>query len=67
MIKFIRRHGTKVIGFAQVTVGVLATATDLFSPDALKWILLVNGLLVAWRGYFNTLNTADDDGSQSGA
>ncbi len=60
MIEFIRRHGTKVIGFAQVTVGVLATATDIFSPTVLKWILLGNGLLVAWRGYFNTLNTSRD-------
>lgn len=60
MINFIRKHGTKVIGFAQVTVGVLATATDIFSPLALKWILLGNGLLVAWRGYFNTLNTSKD-------
>lgn len=47
-------HGTKVLGFAQVTVGVLATATDVFSDPVLKGLLLTNGLLVAWRGFFNS-------------
>lgn len=47
-------HGTKVLGFAQVTVGVLAGATDLFSPDVLKIFIVANGLLVAWRGFFNS-------------
>lgn len=65
MIGFIRAHGTKILGFAQVTVGVFAAATDLLSAAALKWILLVNGLLVAWRGYFNSLRD-QDDGQDSG-
>lgn len=66
MIEFIRAHGTKLLGFAQVTVGVLALATGIFSRTALEWIALASGLLTAWRGFFNTLHTRDD-GQDSGA
>lgn len=47
-------HGTKILGFLQVTIGVLAGATDIFSPAALKAFIVANGLLVAWRGFFNS-------------
>lgn len=50
-------HGTKLLGFAQVTVGTLAAATDVFSPPVLKAMLVANGLLVAWRGFFNSRGT----------
>lgn len=49
-----KRHGTKMIGFAQVTVGVLAVADGIFPPESMKWVLLASGLLTAWRGYFNS-------------
>jgi len=52
--QYLKLHGTKVLGFAQVTVGVFASATDLFSAVQLKAVLLANGLLVAWRGFFNS-------------
>jgi len=51
---FWRNHGTKALGFAQVTIGTLAAATDVFSASVLKALLLANGLLVAWRGFFNS-------------
>jgi len=51
---FLVLHGTKVLGFVQITLGAIAGATDLFDPGALKGILVVNGVLVAWRGYFNS-------------
>ena len=47
-------HGTKLLGFLQVTVGVLAAATDLFPPQTLKVMVIANGLLIAWRGFFNS-------------
>ena len=47
-------HGTKILGFLQVTIGSLAAATDIFSPQTLKALLIANGLLVAWRGFFNS-------------
>lgn len=56
VIQFFKDHGTKFLGFAQVTVGVFASATDLFSQAQLKTVLLANGLLVAWRGFFNSAN-----------
>lgn len=51
---YVSEHGTKVLGFLQVTVGVLAGATDILSPAALKVFIVANGLLVAWRGFFNS-------------
>ena len=47
-------HWTKILGFAQVTIGTLAVSTDIFSPAVLKLLLVANGLLVAWRGFFNS-------------
>lgn len=47
------QHRTTIFGFIQVTLGVLATSIDLFNPIALKWIILVNGLLTAWLGLYN--------------
>ena len=55
--QFFVAHGTKVLGFAQVTVGALAAATDVFSPKVLTGLLVANGLFIAWRGFFNTLRT----------
>lgn len=47
-------HGTKILGFTQVTIGALAASTDVFGPKTLKALLIANGLLVAWRGFFNS-------------
>lgn len=52
---FFRNHTTKVLGFAQVTIGVLAASVGVF-PDAwLKWLMMISGLLTAWRGWVNSL------------
>jgi hypothetical protein len=58
-----RDHGTKWIGFIQVTVGaVAANAGDLFTARTLKILLMISGLLTAWRGFVNSRNR--DDGGQ---
>jgi len=54
LIDLWRNHGTKVLGFAQVTVGVLATSTDVLPPPAIKYLILASGLLTAWRGFVNS-------------
>lgn len=54
ILAFFRNHTTKVLGFAQVTVGVLAGATGVFPDHVLKWIMLASGLLTAWRGFVNS-------------
>lgn len=49
-----KKHGTKILGFSQVTIGVLAVADGIFPPESMKYILLASGLLTAWRGFFNS-------------
>jgi hypothetical protein len=56
LIELWRTSGTKILGFAQVTVGVLAASTGIFPDDALKYVMLASGLLTAWRGYVNSAN-----------
>lgn len=61
MRSFFRHHTTKLLGFAQVTVGALAVADQqmiaaVFGPDGLRWIILASGVLTAWRGFVNTQN-----------
>lgn len=61
MKHFFRHHTTKLLGFAQVTVGALAVADQqmiaaVFGPDGLRWIILASGVLTAWRGFVSTQN-----------
>lgn len=62
-----KSHGTKILGFAQVTVGVLAVADGVFSDQALKYVLLASGLLTAWRGFFNSQQMKADPTDEAGA
>ena len=48
-------HGTKILGFGQVTVGAL-TAGGLIPPHHMKYWVTVGGLLTAWRGFVNSAN-----------
>ena len=59
-VLLVRNHGTKILGFAQVTVGVLAVADGVFTDQSLKYVLLASGLLTAWRGYFNSANSGNE-------
>jgi hypothetical protein len=54
LLRYLWSHRTKTLGFIQVTLGVLATADGLFSPMALKIIILCSGLATAYVGFFNT-------------
>ena len=50
-----KKHGTKVLGFAQVTAGAIAMyADDLFGRHGAKLILVASGVLTAWRGFINS-------------
>lgn len=51
---FWRNHGTKLLGFTQVTLGVLASTDGVFTPRTVKLILIGSGLATAWRGFFNS-------------
>jgi hypothetical protein len=60
LYEFVMSHATKLLGFSQITVGVLAVADGIFTDKALKYILLASGLLTAWRGFFNSLQINKD-------
>ena len=47
-------HGTKTLGFIQVTLGALVAVQGLVSDEVMRIFLIVNGVLVAWRGFFNS-------------
>jgi hypothetical protein len=54
MIKFLSRHATKSLGFAQITLGVVAGSTEVIPKAHLKYYVMALGLATAWRGYFNS-------------
>jgi hypothetical protein len=57
MWAFFEQHGTKLLGFLGVTIGVLAASTtSILPPSWMPYILLLNGLLTAWRGFVNDKN-----------
>lgn len=54
-----REHGTKLLGFLQVTAGALATMdqqmiAELLGPNGMRWIIMATGILTAWRGFVNS-------------
>jgi hypothetical protein len=46
-------HKTKVLGFAQITVGFLATS-GVFGDGWVKWFTFFSGLLTVWVGFLNS-------------
>ena len=47
-------HGTKAIGFAQVTLASIVGVTGVIADNHLKYWLAISGVLTAWRGFFNS-------------
>jgi hypothetical protein len=58
LAQFFRCHTTKLLGFAQVTLGSLALSDGIFQPQTVKIILLCSGLATAWRGFASTAANA---------
>ena len=54
LIALWRTSGTKILGFAQVTVGVLSASTGVFPDHVLQYLIVASGLLTAWRGFVNS-------------
>lgn len=50
---YVHDNGTKIIGYTQITLGVLATSADIFGPKTMKGIILASGLITAYRGHMN--------------
>lgn len=55
---FLKNHGTKVLGFLQITLGAVAGVTGIIPDNHMKYYVVAIGLLTAWRGYFNSQQTA---------
>lgn len=53
VLKYLWDRRTTVLGYLGIILGVLATAQDLLSDTALKWVLLVNGIVTAVLGHYN--------------
>lgn len=59
-IELFREHGTKVIGYITVAAGAIAVmdpqlVADTLGPNAVRWALVVTGVLTALRGHTNTI------------
>lgn len=55
VLLFLWNSRTTAFGYLVTALGVIAASDGLFSPKALKWILLVNGILTACLGHYNNL------------
>ncbi len=55
VLLFLWNSRTTVIGYLGVVLGVLAATDGVFSPHALKFIILFNGVLTACVGHYNNL------------
>lgn len=60
MLLFLWNRRTTVVGYIQVILGVLAASSGVFSDEALRWIVLANGLLLACLGHYNNHRVARD-------
>lgn len=53
IFRYLWDNRTTVLGYVGIVLGVLATAQDLLSDTALKWVLLINGIVTAVLGHYN--------------
>ncbi len=54
MYDFLRKHGTKVLGFLQGTIAAVAGVTGIIPDAHLKYYMAVIALLTFWRGFINS-------------
>lgn len=53
ILRYLWDNRTTALGYVGIILGVLATAQDLLSDTALKWVLLINGIVTAVLGHYN--------------
>jgi hypothetical protein len=51
---FLWTNRTRTLGFIGGVLGILAASTDIFSPQAIKYMLLTGSLLTYAVGQFNS-------------
>jgi hypothetical protein len=50
----LKKHGTKILAFAQGTIAAVAGVTGIIPDHHLKYWMLALALLTFWRGFVNT-------------
>lgn len=60
-----RQHGTKILGYASIIAAAIAVmdqqlVTDTLGPHAVRWALLISGILTALRGHTNTIRARNE-------
>lgn len=51
--RYLWRRRTTAFGYIVISLGVIASSDGIFSAQAMKYILLVNGILTACLGHYN--------------
>lgn len=54
LMSFLRKHGTKVIAFAQGTIAAVAGVTGIIPDAHLKYYMGLIAVLTFWRGFINS-------------
>lgn len=57
VLLYLWNRRTTVLGYLQIILGVLVTSQDMLSEPALKWVVLINGIVTAILGHYNNSKT----------
>lgn len=53
ILRYLWDNRTTALGYLQIILGVLVTSQDMLSASALKWVVLINGIVTAVLGHYN--------------
>lgn len=65
ILRYLWERRTTVLGYVVTTLGIMATS-DLFTPTAIKWMLLINGIITGSLGHYNNRVITHDVASKQG-
>jgi hypothetical protein len=54
ILKFLKNHGTKLLGFLQGTIAAIASVSGIIPDAHLKYYMALIALLTFWRGFVNS-------------
>jgi hypothetical protein len=60
IVNYLWSRRTTAFGYFIVVLGVLAASDGIFSPAALKFIILANGVVMACLGHYNNVREKND-------
>ncbi len=53
VLQYLWDNRTTALGYLGIILGVLVTSQDMLSTPALKWAMLINGIVTAILGHYN--------------